>query len=93
VTTETPRERWLIIYRAQLAQKYENDLVWLARLRNVPHYVTAKSDYEAITMLAERMTDGLLTGRSNKDSDAIKATCKALGIKHTYKAIAVFLNS
>lgn len=27
----------------------------------------------------------------NKDSESFKATCKALGIKHTYKAIYAFL--
>ena len=34
---------------------------------------------------------GLATGSSNKDGRAVKATCKRLGIPHTYKAIAAYI--
>lgn len=37
--------------------------------------------------LAAKMTNSLKAGVGNKDSLAIKATCKRLNIKHTYKEI------
>lgn len=42
--------------------------------------------------LAEIMTNALSAGTGSKDGKAIKATCKALGIKHTYVSISLFLN-
>lgn len=41
--------------------------------------------------VAERMMKAIYRGSFNKDSRAIKATCKALGLKHTYQAINEFL--
>jgi hypothetical protein len=41
--------------------------------------------------LAGRMTNSLFNGTANKDGKGIKLTCKALGIKHTYKAIQEYL--
>lgn len=41
----------------------------------------------------ERMCAAIDKGTFNKDSQAFKTTCKALGIKHTYKAIAEFINT
>lgn len=38
-----------------------------------------------------KMVDAFGKGTYNKDSRAIKATCKNLGIKHTYKAIKAYL--
>lgn len=37
------------------------------------------------------MTYAILMGTFNKDSESFKQACKALGIKHTYKAINEFL--
>jgi hypothetical protein len=41
--------------------------------------------------VAERMMAAIYRKSFNKDSRAIKATCKALGLKHTYQAINEFL--
>ncbi len=41
--------------------------------------------------VAVRTVYGLATGIANKDSAAIKAACKALGIKHTYTALRAYL--
>ena len=41
--------------------------------------------------IAERMMDAIYRKSFNKNSRAIKATCAALGLKHTYKAIWEFL--
>lgn len=49
--------------------------------------------YQDVMKLANRMIEGLLTGRASKDGQAIKHTCKMLGIKHTYKAIQEYLKS
>lgn len=43
--------------------------------------------------LAAKMTSCLRDGSANKDGQGIKATCKALGIAYTYKAIAAYLKS
>ncbi len=37
-----------------------------------------------------RLEQAIAYGTFSKDSDAIKRTCKKLGIKHTYKAIAFY---
>jgi hypothetical protein len=41
--------------------------------------------------IAERMMAAIYRKSANKDGRAIKATCKALGIKYTYAAINEFL--
>lgn len=38
-----------------------------------------------------RMAEALEKGTYNKDGRALKATCKELGVKHTYKAINEYL--
>ena len=38
-----------------------------------------------------RMRDAIARGSMSKDSPAFKATCKELGIKHTYTAIREYL--
>ena len=78
------RGAFIAQYVKELHAEYDSNAAWLAMLANNPRNPT-------IEALAERMTDGLPAGRSNKDSPAIKRTCKALGIKHTYKDIARFL--
>lgn len=39
----------------------------------------------------ERMEKAIVTGSFNKEGRAFKATCKQLGIKHTYAAINAFI--
>jgi hypothetical protein len=51
-------------------------------------YAAARTTPEA---LAEKMTAGLLTGSANHDGTGIRRACKAVGIKHTRKAIVAFL--
>lgn len=46
---------------------------------------------EQVPMVAERMRRAFFMGSYNKDGRAIKATCRELGIKHTYKAIDAFI--
>jgi hypothetical protein len=41
--------------------------------------------------LAAKMTAGLRTGAANHDGAGIKRACKAVGIKHTHKAIREYL--
>ena len=43
--------------------------------------------------VSARMEAAILRGTFNKDSRAFRATCKRLGIKHTYKAINAFLGA
>lgn len=67
------------IYKAELRKA-------VAKHPNEYRYTLAEADE-----VAERMLIGIRRGSANKDSRAIKATCKALNIKHTYKAIANYL--
>lgn len=41
---------------------------------------------------ANSMRKGFLAGTFNKDGCAVRMTCRELGIKHTYKAIAEFFS-
>ena len=63
-----------------------------AQLFALPDYAMAAARYTP-AQLADKMTEGLLTGTANKDGEGIKRTCKALGIKYTYSAIKTFLQS
>jgi phytoene/squalene synthetase len=72
---------------AQFARLYEANLR-RAVLEYPTEYVYA---VEAVPQVAERMLRAIRAGGYNKDSRAIKATCKELGIKHTYKAIDEYL--
>ena len=45
------------------------------------------------TDMARKMTLGLDQGTASKDGQGIKNVCKALGIKHTYKAIREYLTT
>lgn len=46
---------------------------------------------EEVPTVAARMLDAIQHKSFNKDSRAIKSTCKAFGIKHTYQAIYAWL--
>lgn len=52
-------------------------------------YRTVGADHSPRS-LATKMTEGLIAGTANKDSESIKAVCKHFKIKHTYKAIKEF---
>lgn len=45
------------------------------------------------SVVADRMIAAFKNGSFNKDNHAIKAVCKALGIKFTYRDIKAFLAS
>ena len=73
------------IFKAELVKQYR-------RLIN-----EGEADYIPVFMrmtpedLAEKMMPALIRGSANKDGKGIQRTCKALEIKHTYKAINEFL--
>ena len=46
---------------------------------------------ENVPVVVERMRAAIQAKKYNKDSRAFKATCKVLGIKHTYKDIEHFV--
>lgn len=60
-------------------------------IQNDNDYCYAKANCTDIEALAHKMVIGLVSGSANKDGKAIKQACKALGIKHTYKAIREFI--
>lgn len=56
----------------------------------LPEYKMAAVRYNPAAM-AEKFTNGLIDGSSSNNGDGVKRTCKALGIKCTYKAIKEYL--
>ena len=72
------------IFKAELIKQYHN-------LKDDPEYLAVflKMPPEE---LAYKMMAAFEKGSANKDGKGIRRTCKALGIKHTYKAINAFLN-
>ena len=78
--SETPAfETFAKVYHQALADavaQYPNEYAW--PVENAP-------------AVAAKMLEAIKRGSYNKDSRAIKATCKTLGIKHTYKAIDEYL--
>lgn len=79
ITAERLTE-WRTVYEQKLAeavQKYPQE------------YGFPVSDVPAV---AGRMIVAFAKGSYNKNSHAIKATCKHFGIKHTYQAINKWLN-
>jgi hypothetical protein len=57
--------------------------------RVAPNVLTFSDELCAQT--ANKMRSAFLAGSYNKDGRAIRATCRELGIKYTYKAIAEWL--
>ena len=74
-------ERFITVLTDQYAQLYKSDPVT---------YGMASARYTPAE-LAEKMTMSLKARTGNKDGKGIERTCKALGIKHTYKAIEGYL--
>jgi hypothetical protein len=78
-TTGPGFDRFVATYREQLAiahEKFPEEYVWPAR---------------EIPFVAIRMENAIREGTFNKDGRAFKATCKLLGIKHTYTAIRAYI--
>ena len=71
------------IFKDELIKQYH-------RLIIDPDYVAVFSKMTP-EELADKMMPALVRGSANKDGKGIQRTCKALGIKHTYKAINEFL--
>lgn len=46
---------------------------------------------EDVPVVAAKMEQAFRAGTYNKDSRAIKNTCKRIGIPHTYKGISTYL--
>lgn len=42
--------------------------------------------------VAAKMNAAFFRGSANKDSKSVKRTCRELGIRHTYKAIAAYIH-
>ena len=74
-----------VIFERILADQYR-DL-----FANDPEYAYAKSRQTPESLAAIMVGSGA-TFTANKDGDGIRRTCKALGIKHTYKAINEYLS-
>ena len=71
------------IFKAELIKQYHN-------LKDDPEYL-AVFRWNTPEDLAYKMMAAFIRGSANKDGKGIQRTCKALGIKHTYKAINEFL--
>jgi hypothetical protein len=77
----TNRETFLATYHEQLRN---------AILTHPEEYAYPVSELEFVFA---RMTAAIERGSFSKDSPAFRATCKALGINHTYKAIKAYLEA
>jgi hypothetical protein len=66
--------------------RYKENLI-NARMNHPTMYAWPDSEFETVF---KRMVEAISRGSFNKDSIALKNTCKDLGIKHTYKAIKEF---
>lgn len=67
-------------------------------LRHMQEHAKTHPEYyhygpEEVPVVHAKMMAALERGSANKDSEAIKATCKEMGIKHTYRAIRDYLSS
>lgn len=70
---------WMAIYTPLLEQMV---------LEHQDQYAYGKAQVPTVAL---RMRDAFASGSYNKDSLAIKKTCKALGIKYTYDGINTYL--
>jgi hypothetical protein len=71
----------------RFAQTYKENL----RAAHTAQPETFAWPIDQLDIVHARMMAAIVRGSANKDSSAIKRTCKALGIPHTYKAIRAFL--
>lgn len=72
--------------KEKFLEEYEN------QLRNYHSKGEYYWNITELSAIAKKIVQGLANGTANKDGKAIKATCKALGINYTYKAIEEYLN-
>lgn len=64
--------------------------------QKLAQYVRTKPeryDYsiDQVPIVVKKMRTAFLAGHANKEGPAFRATCKALGIPYTYKAIYTYL--
>ena len=59
-------------------------------LLHTPAYAAAAAKHTPES-LADAMIAGLANGSADKEGAPVKRACKALGIKHTYKALREYL--
>lgn len=77
----TNKERFLAEYTRILSEDLQKrPTMYRYTIENVPRVASA-------------MVDGLACGCSSNEGYAVKATCKALGIGKTYKAIEAYLKA
>lgn len=79
--TTTRREQFSTIYREELRK---------AAIADPEAYAFAADQADVI---ADKMLAAFDRYSANKDGRAVKATCRRLGIKHTYQAIYDCLSS
>ena len=72
-------DRWMAVYQDKLTE---------AVVTSPAEYVYPVTE---VPRIAAKMRVAFERGSYNKDGQAIKATCKHFGIKHTYTAINQFL--
>jgi hypothetical protein len=77
----TNKEIFLETYKQELIKSHAKDPT---------QYAWPISELDVVF---KRMCDAIERGSFSKESSAIKATCKALKIKHTYRDIENFINS
>lgn len=82
---EANYKEFVAVYWEELERQYAGNEKYMSFLATMPE---GRNTLEG---LAAYMTASLLKGSANKDGHAIKATCKRLKIKHTYKAISAYL--
>jgi len=76
--SKTNREKFITAYAVNLAKAVE-------KFPDAYQY-----EVESVPVVVEKMVAAIDKGSFNKDSRGIRWTCKELGIKSTYKAIAEF---
>lgn len=84
------------MYREELTkavEAYPDEYPW-AKAPTVIHgnLGTTTLPRQTVEQVADKMLDAMMRGTYNKDSRAIKAVCKRLGIPHTYKALAPYIS-
>lgn len=76
----TSKERFTVILTGQFKHLFTTPAYAIAAAKTTPE------------AMAEKFVSGLIDGSAANDGVAVKSTCKALGIKPTYKAIREYLN-
>lgn len=73
-------------FESALREQYES------LFANDPEYAYVTSRMTP-SELAAKMTRKLRDGGANKEGKGVKTTCKLLGVRYTYKAIAAYLSA